>query len=235
MDDLEYFSKPALVERAKEMGLEGSYKFKKKQLIEFIKNHSPKMIKDDHPSPKMIKDDHPSPMIDDIDSLPRSALVERAKEMGLKGSYKFKKKQLIEFIKNPSPKMIKDDHPSPKIDDIDSLPRSTLLERAKEIGLRGRYGLTKKGLIELIRNPPPPHAKYTGVKKKVTLQPVDLEGEELVFPSINAAAKHFKMNSGSFGWKVASKKEKTKNTIVIDGIKYKLRFESYTLKKKCKD
>ena len=173
------------------------------------------MIKDDYPSPKMIKDD--------IDSLPKPALLERAKEMGLKGSYKFKKKQLIEFIKNSSPKM----------DGLDSLPRSALLERAKEIGLRGRYGLKNKGLIELIRNPPPPRAKYTGVKKKVTLQPVESEGEELVFPSINAAAKHFKMNSGRFGWKVASKKEETKNIIVIDGIKYKVRFESYTLKNKC--
>ena len=131
--------------------------------------------------------------MDDLEFFSKPALMERAKEMGLKGSYKLKKKQLIEFIKNPSPKMD---------DDLDSLPRSV---------------------------------KYTGVKKKVTLQPVDPEGEELVFPSINAAAKHFKMNSGSFGWKVASKKEETKNTIVIDGIKYKLRFESYTLKKKCKD
>lgn len=147
--------------------------------------------------------------------------------MGLKGCYKLKKKQLIELIKNPSPKM----------DDLESFSKSALLERAKEMGLRGRSGLNKKDLMELIRNPPPPNrAKYTGVKKKVTLQPVDSEGEELVFPSINAAAKHFNVNSGTFGWKVASKKEETKNTIVIDGIKYKLRFESYTLKKKkCKD
>ena len=163
--------------------------------------------------------------MDDLESLKRPALLKRAKEMGLKGCYKLKKKQLIELIKN-SP---------PKIDDLESFSRSALLKRATEMGLRGRSELNKKDLIELIRNPPPPNrAKYTGVKKKVTLQPVDPEGEELVFPSINAAAKHFNMNSGSFGWKVASKKEETKNTIVIDGIKYKLRFESYTLKK-CKD
>ena len=113
--------------------------------------------------------------------------------------------------------------------------KSELLERAKEMGLQGRYGLNKKDLIELIRNPsPPPRAKYTGVKKKVILQPVDSEGEELVFPSIYAAAKHFNVNPGKFGYKVSSRKEETKSTIVIDGMQYKLRFESYTLKK-CKD
>ena len=130
---------------------------------------------------------------------------------------------MIELIKNPTP----------KIDDFESFSKPALLERVKEMGLQGRYGLTKKGLIELIRNPPPPRAKYTGVKKKVTLQPVDSEGEELVFPSIYAAAKHFNVNSGKIGNKVFSKKEETKSTIVLDGIKYKLRFESYTLKK-CK-
>ena len=205
MDDLKSFSKPELIKRAKEMGLEGSYKFKKKQLIEFIKN----------PSPKMIKDDHPSPKIDDIDSLPKPALLERAKEMGLKGSYKFKKKQLIKLIENP-PKMD---------DDLDSLPRATLLERAKEIGLRGRYGLKNKELLELIRNPPSSNTKSKGVKRKVILQPVESEGEELVFPSIYAAAKHFKVNPGRFGWKVVAKKEETKKTIDIDGVKYKIRFE----------
>ena len=162
--------------------------------------------------------------MDDLKSLKKPELIERAKEMGLKGCYKLKKKQFIELIKNPSPKM----------DDLESFSKSALLERAKEMGLQGRYGLNKKDLIELIRNPPPPRATYTGVKKKVTLQPVDSEGEELVFPSINAAAKHFNVNSGRFGWKVASKKEETKNKIVIDGVQYKLRFESYTLKK-CKD
>ena len=131
---------------------------------------------------------------------------------------------MIELIKNPTP----------KIDDFESFSKPALLERVKEMGLQGRYGLTKKGLIELIRNPPPPRAKYTGVKKKVTLQPVDSEGEELVFPSIYAAAKHFNVNSGKIGNKAFSKKEETKSTIVLDGIKYKLRFESYTLKK-CKD
>ena len=32
MDDLEFFSKPALMERAKEMGLKGCYKLKKKTI-----------------------------------------------------------------------------------------------------------------------------------------------------------------------------------------------------------
>ena len=162
--------------------------------------------------------------MDNLEFFSKSALMKRAKEMGLKGCYKLKKKQLIELIKNPPP----------KLDDLESFSKSALLERAKEMGLQGRSELNKKDVIELIRNPPPPRARYTGVKKKVTLQPVDSEGEELVFPSINAAAKHFKVNSGRFGWKVTTKKEEIKNTIVIDGIKYKLRFESYTLKK-CKD
>ena len=122
-----------------------------------------------------------------------------------------------------------------KMDSLEFYSKPTLMEIAKEKGLKGRYKLKKKELIELIRNPsPPPHAKYTGVKKKVILQPVDSEGEELVFPSIYAAAKHFNVNPGKFGYKVSSRKEETKSTIVIDGMQYKLRFESYTLKK-CKD
>ena len=122
-----------------------------------------------------------------------------------------------------------------KMDSLEFYSKPTLMEIAKEKGLKGRYKLKKKELIELIRNPsPPPRAKYTGVKKKVILQPVDSEGEELVFPSIYAAAKHFNVNPGKFGYKVSSRKEETKSTIVIDGMQYKLRFESYTLKK-CKD
>ena len=121
------------------------------------------------------------------------------------------------------------------MDDLESYSKPALMEIAKEMGLKGRYKLKKKDLIELIRNPsPPPRAKYTGVKKKVILQPVDSEGEELVFPSIYAAAKHFNVNPGKFGYKVSSRKEETKSTIVIDGMQYKLRFESHTLKK-CKD
>ena len=122
-----------------------------------------------------------------------------------------------------------------KMDNLEFYSKPILMEIAKEMGLKGRYKLKKKELIELIRNPSPsPRAKYTGVKKKVILQPVDSEGEELVFPSIYAAAKHFNVNPGKFGYKVSSRKEETKSTIVIDGMQYKLRFESYTLKK-CKD
>lgn len=122
-----------------------------------------------------------------------------------------------------------------KMDSLEFYSKPALVEIAKEKGLKSRYKLKKKELIELIRNPSPsPRAKYTGVKKKVILQPVDSEGEELVFPSIYAAAKHFNVNPGKFGYKVSSRKEETKSTIVIDGMQYKLRFESYTLKK-CKD
>ena len=155
-------------------------------------------------------------MMDDLKSFSKPELIERAKEMGLKGFYKLKKAQLIELIENPPPKMD---------DDLDSLPRSALLERAKEIGLRGRYGLKNKELIELIRNPPSSDTKPKGVKRKVILQPVESEGEELVFPSIYAVAKHFNVNPGRFGWKVVAKKEETKKTIDIDGVKYKIRFE----------
>ena len=155
-------------------------------------------------------------MMDDLKSFSKPELIKRAKEMGLKGFHKLKKAQLIELIENPPPKMD---------DDLDSLPRSALLERAKEIGLRGRYRLKNKELIERIRNPSCSYTKSKGVKRKVILQPVESEGEELVFPSIYAAAKHFKVNPGRFGWKVAAKKEETKRTIDIDGVKYKIRFE----------
>ena len=143
--------------------------------------------------------------MNDLKTLLRSALMERMKEMGLKGFQNLKKVQLIELIENPPPKMD---------DDLDSLPRPALLERAKEIGLRGRYGLKNKQLIELIRNPPSSNTKpgdtFSGVKRKVILQPVESEGEELVFPSIYAAAKHFKVNPGRFGMKVVARKEETK-------------------------
>ena len=154
-------------------------------------------------------------MMDDLKSFSKSELIKRAKEMGLKCFHNLKKVQLIELIENPPPKM----------DDLDSLPRPALLERAKEIGLRGRYGLKNKELIELIRNPPSSDTKPKGVKRKVILQPVESEGEELVFPSIYAVAKHFNVNPGRFGWKVVARKEETKRTIDIDGVKYKIRFE----------
>lgn len=64
------------------------------------------------------------------------------------------------------------------------------------------------------------------------LRPIDPEGEELIFPSISAAAKHFKINPGSFGWKAVAKNEETKNTMVIHGVQYKLRFENYVEKRK---
>ena len=155
-------------------------------------------------------------MMDDLKTLSKPELIKRVKEMGLKGFQNLKKAQLIELIENPPPKMD---------DDLDSLPRSALLERAKEIGLRGRYGLKNKELIELIRNPPSSNTKPKCVKRKVILQPVESDGEELVFPSIYAVAKHFNVNPGRFGWKVVAKKEETKRTIDIDGVKYKIRFE----------
>lgn len=154
------------------------------------------------------------------ESFKKSELINRAREMGLKGYYKLNKVELIEFVKNAPP----------KIDDgLDELSRTELMKRAREMRLQGRYQLKKQELINLIRHPPLFLAKH---KRKVILEPIDPEADEetFVFPSINAAAKHFKINPGSLGWKVVSKNEKTKNTMIIRGVKYKLRFENYMYK-----
>lgn len=150
-------------------------------------------------------------------SFTKSELINRAKEMGLKGYSGLKKVKLIELLENPPP----------KIDDgLDELSRPELMKRAKQMRLQGRYQLKKQDLINLIRHPPIFLAKH---KRKVILEPKDPEEDEetFVFPSINAAAKHFKINPGSFGWKAVSKNEETKNTIAIRGVQYKLRFENY--------
>ncbi|PFX21870.1 putative uncharacterized transposon-derived protein F54H12.3 [Stylophora pistillata] len=169
--------------------------------------------------------------------------------MGLKRFYNLKKAQLIELIKNPpkidlvSTSKINDpDLDDLDLDDLDSLSRPALLERAKEIGLAGRYILKKKELVEYIRNPP--NKKERVAKRKVILKPVRAanpssspaglqeeladesdEGAELVFPSMYAAAKHFNINPGKFGVKILGKKEEMKKTIDIDGVKYIIRFE----------
>lgn len=153
--------------------------------------------------------------MEDYKSFTKSELIDRAREMRLKGYYKLNKAELIELLENPPP----------KIDDgLDELSRPELMKKAKQMRLQGRYQLKKQDLINLIRHPPPYPTKH---KRWVILDPLDEEREGFVFPSINAAAKHFKINPGSFGWKVVSKREETKNTIVIHGVKYKLRFENY--------
>lgn len=103
------------------------------------------------------------------------------------------------------------------------------MKRAREMGLQGRYQLRKQDLINLIRHPPTHLSKH---KRKVILQPIDPERETFIFPSIYTAAKHFKINPGSFGWKAVAKKEETKNTMVIHGVQYKLIFENYVEKQK---
>ena len=123
-----------------------------------------------------------------------------------------------------------------KMDELEYFSKPALLAKGKEMGLQSLYGLKKKELIELIRNPPPPRARHTGVRRKVILSPADSSDsnsdlEELVFPTIYKASKHFNVNPGRFGSKVSSRNDETKSTIVIDGIRYNLRFESYTLKK----
>ena len=112
-----------------------------------------------------------------------------------------------------------------------------LRQIAKENGLQGYSKLRKAELIEFIKNPPLPRARHIGVRKRVTLQPV--EGDktstgELVFPSISAAAKHFNVNPGVFGKKLISRKESTRNFIKLDGKKFTLRFEAYCVKEKQK-
>ena len=122
------------------------------------------------------------------------------------------------------------------MDELETYSKPALLAKGKEMGLQGLYKYKKKDLIKLIRNPPPPRARHTGVRKKVILTPIDSpwstdQAEVLVFPSISKASKHFNLNPGRFGSRAASENEEMKSTIVIDGIRYNLRFESYTLKK----
>ena len=119
------------------------------------------------------------------------------------------------------------------MDELETYSRLALIAKGREMGLRNFRGLKKKELIEIIRNPPPPKtpARYAGVRKKVTLTPIqvspdnDQSIETLVFPTIYKASKHFNINPARFG----SKNDESE--IVIKGIRYSLSFESYTLKK----
>ncbi|PFX14851.1 hypothetical protein AWC38_SpisGene20967, partial [Stylophora pistillata] len=79
MDELETYTKAALLAKGKEMGLKGLHGLNKKDLIEVIKN------------PHTRKKDS------------KAELLMKAKELGLQGLYKLKKKDLIEVIKNPPP------------------------------------------------------------------------------------------------------------------------------------
>ena len=50
-------------------------------------------------------------------------------------------------------------------------------------------------------------------------------GDTFTFPSISQAAKYFKINPGILGTKFCAKSEKARNTVVINGILYKLEIE----------
>ncbi|XP_022795526.1 uncharacterized protein LOC111334103 [Stylophora pistillata] len=87
------------------------------------------------------------------------------------------------------------------MDELETYSRLALIAKGKEMGLRNFRGLKKKELIEIIRNPPPKTpARYAGVRKKVTLTPIQVSPdndqpiETLVFPTIYKASKHFNIN-----------------------------------------
>ncbi|PFX12774.1 putative uncharacterized transposon-derived protein F54H12.3 [Stylophora pistillata] len=83
MDELETYTKAALLAKGKEMGLKSLTGLNKKGLIEAIKN--------------------PAQHITGVKKDSKAELLMKAKEMGLQGLYKLKKKDLIEVIKNPPP------------------------------------------------------------------------------------------------------------------------------------
>ncbi|PFX17106.1 hypothetical protein AWC38_SpisGene18591 [Stylophora pistillata] len=83
MDELEIYTKAALLAKGKEMGLKGLTGLNKKDLMEVIKN--------------------PAQHIAGAKKDSKAELLMKAKEMGLQGLYKLKKKDLIEVIKNPPP------------------------------------------------------------------------------------------------------------------------------------
>ena len=165
----------------------------------------------------------------ELETLSINALKRKAREMGLKQAYLLDKERIIALIRNP-----------PEPGSLETLSKDELLKKAKELGLRGYSKKTKKELIELMRNPPdvqPPRARYNGVNRRVILSPVDSDKteDELVFPTISAASKHFNVNPGRFGMKLKSPNESTRNFIELNGEKFALRFEAYSVKEKCEE
>lgn len=167
--------------------------------------------------------------MDELDTLSMRALMQKAKEMGLKRTYLLDKEGIIALIRNP-----------PEMDLLETLLRSELLEKVKKMGFRGYTKKNKKELIELLKNPqdaPPCRARYNGVNRRVILSPADSNKTEdkLVLPTISAASKHFNVNPGKFGMKLKSRNESTRHFIELNGEKFALRFEAYSMKEKCEE
>ena len=89
---LQTLQRPVLIIIAMNMGLQGCNRLKKDQLIEMIINPpSPT------PPPVAPSDDE----LKEIKSMKLQQLRNKAKEMGLQGYTRLKKKELLELIKNP--------------------------------------------------------------------------------------------------------------------------------------
>ena len=140
------------------------------------------------------------PEVTKLVNMKRPELIKIAKDMGLQRYNKLKKAQLIELINNPpSPPP---PPPSPSDDEYKEIKLMNvhqLRTKVKEMGLQRYSLLNKKELLELIKNPIAPRARYRGIKRKVTM--IDESGEKFTFPAITQAAKFFKINPGILGSK----------------------------------
>ena len=161
-----------------------------------------------------------------LKNMKRPELIKIAKDKGLQGYIQgyIYKAQLIELIKNPPsppppPPPLSDD----ELKEIMLMNLEQLRNKAKEIGIRRYSFLNKKELRDLIKNPTAPRVRK--IKRKVTLISEAPPGDTFTFPSISQAAKYFKINPGILGTKFRAKSEKARNTVVINGILYKLEIE----------
>ena len=149
-----------------------------------------------------------------MEKLKRTELIQKLKDMNIRGCAKLKKERLVELINNP-PSLS-----SPKEIERASLPE--LRQKAKEMGIRRYSYFNKKELVKLIKNPPPSR-RGREIKRQVSL--TDEKGVKLTFPSISQTAKYFDINPGSIGVKLTTKSEKARNSITIAGKTYQLHIE----------
>ena len=159
-----------------------------------------------------------------MEKMKRPELIKIAKDMELQGYSQLNKKALIELINNPPPPPPPPPPPSDDVlEEIKSMTRNQLRKKAKEMGLQRYSFLTKKELLEVIKNPIAPRACHRGIKRKVTM--IDESGEKFTFPAISQAAKFFKINPGVLGTKFNAKTEEARNSVVINGKTYRLQIE----------
>ena len=157
-----------------------------------------------------------------IEMMKRPELIIIARDMGLQGYRRLKKKDIIELINNPpSPPPPPPPPSDDELKEIKLMKLQQLRNKAKEMGLQRYSFLKKKELLELIKNPT--RTLHRTNQRKVTM--IDESGEKFTFPAISQAAKFFKINPGILGAKFYAKKEEARNTVVIDGKAYKLQIE----------